>query len=396
MFWNKQSLKKISLVCDIGSASVGMALVDFGSSKPTVLSVSRIPISIQEEFKPETLEKQLVIFFDEALRIMSESLKEVSLKNKVNNHVDIAHFFFSAPWYISKSTSLQIEKDKAFVLDQHSLETLIEGEEKNFRQELSSKNENSFIGDMAVIERELLSIELNGYETDKPFLKKINNASLSLFISVISHRLLKIFEEKVKTAFHIEHIFAHAFPLAVFRALKLSLPEENKFVFFDITGEATDIILVENSSIIHSASFSLGRNAFLRSIAKAFDVPYEVALSFVSLFASGQLDESTRAKFEIAQKSFSSLWKEEVLKALSVNKQDSVLSQRFFVTIDDDVAPIFMHILKNITADERNVFRITQNAVKEKLSYAKYVREDPFLALGILSVMYFSETHHLQ
>lgn len=390
MFWNTPSLKKASLICDIGSASVGMALVDFSTSKPTILFSTRVPISIQDTFELSSLEPLLVSFFDESLRLIEKAQKSGGIQEGSGRHIDTAHLFFSSPWYVAKSTSLQVLKDKPFFLDQHALEELILGEEKKFQSELVASSQASFLGDMVVIERELLTIRLNGYETLSPLLKKALDIEMALFMSVVPHRLMQVLESKVTRAFHVNHIFAHAFPLAGFRALKHTAPLESNYLFLDVAGEMTDVIMVEDSVISSSGSFSFGRNALIRALGKGLNVPLEIAVSFLATYSKDGLDEETRVKMETIIRETLAVWRDQVEKTVGKEGGIRKFPQKVFVTVDDDVSFVFLNALKNVTGDERSVFQITSGVMKDAVVYGKHASPDPFLSLESLSVSYLS------
>ncbi len=390
MFWNTSSLKKASLVCDIGSASVGMALVDFSTPKPTILFSARVPISIQKTFELSSLEPLLVSFFDESLRLIEKAQKSGGIQEGSGRHVDAIHLFFSSPWYAAKSTSLQVLKEKPFLLDQHGLEELIAGEEKKFQNELLSSSQASFLGDMVVIERELLTIRLNGYETLSPFLKKATDIEMALFMSVVPHRLMQALESKIIRAFHAKHVFAHAFPLAGFRALKHAAPLEKNYLFLDIAGEMTDAIAVQGGIIASSGSFSFGRNSLIRALGKGLGVPLEVAVSFLATYSKDGLDEEMKAKIEVIVRETLLVWRDQLEKIVKKEKESGNFSQKVFVTVDDDVSAVFLNALKNATGDERGVFQITTAITKDEVAYAKHATPDPFISLEALSIFYLS------
>jgi len=395
MLWTSPSLKKASLICDIGSASVGIALVDFSTPKPTILISSRAPISIQEVFDLSSLEPLLVSFFDEALRMTEKSQKSMGIEGE-GRQIEAIHFFFSSPWYVAKSISQEIIKEKPFFLDQHSLENLILSEEKRFQEALVSSPQGSFLGDMAVIERELLTIRLNGYETSNPFLKQATNIDLSLFMSVVPHRLLHSLDSRVSKTFHVKNIFAHAFPLAGFRAIKLAAPQEKEYLFLDIAGEMTDTVMVKSGVISYVGSFSFGRNALIRAVAKSFSLPLEASVSLLSLHSKDMLDADTKTKIETLVREALITWRSEIEMIIKKNTGEMQFPQRVFVTVDDDVSFVFLSALRNATGDERGVFQITNTMTENSITYSKHVVPDPFLSLETLSVEYFLSNKNLQ
>lgn len=389
MFWKKTLLnKKIALICDIGSASVGISICDFASKIPNVLLSTRIPISIQNNFNATELESLATSFFNEAVKLVDDSRKKNFL-SQFAVHIDVVHIFFSSPWYVAKNSSVQVVKEKPFLLDQHELEEIIRKEEKEFQDDLRNTKTIVELGDIAVIERELLSVKLNGYETKNPILKKATDIDLSLFMSVAPHRFIQNFFNKLSSTFHTTQVFAHAFPLAVYRSMLLVNPHEKRYLFLDIAGEMTDIIMVYDGIIQYSGSFSLGRNELVREISRSLSEPFEVVLSLLSLYSNKSLDDEMTKKIDSAVQNFFKNWRNEIEQILKTNNESTDFPQRVFVTVDDDVSFVFLRALKNATADERSVFQLTNTIVQNAISYDKHVIHDPFLALEAISVQYF-------
>lgn len=389
MFWKKSFLgKKIALICDIGSASVGISICDFSSQVPNVLLSYRIPISIQKDFNAPELESLVVSFFNEVVKNIDDSRKKSSLSMSFG-HIDVVHIFFSSPWYVAKNSSVQIVKEKPFFLDQHELEEIIRMEEKKFQDDLRDTKTIVELGNIAVIERELLSVKLNGYETRNPVLKKAKDIDLSLFMSVVPHRFIQNFSNKLSSVFHTSQVFAHAFPLAVYRSISLVNPHEKSYLFLDIAGEMTDIIMVNDGIIQYSSSFSQGRNALIRELSNNLSEPFEVILSLLNLYTNKSLDNEMTKKIDTVLQDFLKKWRDEIEKILNTESGNTRFPQRVFVTVDEDVSFVFLRTLKNATADERSVFQLTNTLIQNAISYDKHVVQDPFLALEAISVQYF-------
>ena len=280
-FWNN-SKKIVSLVCDVGSASITLALVDFSQVKPLIHFSIRIPIAVQPNYDLNLLEKSVLIYVDEALRNLESNRKSGGLFDIADLDIDTAHVIFSSPWYASKIVLDKQANERPITLDHKFFDQILDSKERTFENEIISSPKTRILGSIHAIERELLQVKLNGYVTNDPLMKKATDISSSILISVVSHDLFIKISNKIKDQLHINHIFAHSFPFVAWSALSLISKHEDTYVMLDIAGEMTDIVTVKDGVIEKIYSIELGRNALIRALAVKLDCPIEVAISNLS------------------------------------------------------------------------------------------------------------------
>jgi len=108
--------KEVTLIVDVGSASVGASLVLISpdsKTQPTTIESVRVPIKFQERFR-------FNYFVDLMLRAVEtsvSSLIRISKEKPVN-----IHCFIASPWYASQVRKISLKKDKEFIFDEISLE----------------------------------------------------------------------------------------------------------------------------------------------------------------------------------------------------------------------------------------------------------------------------------
>lgn len=389
--WKGHQTEKLSIVCDIGSASVSAGLILFSEgNKPVVLYTVRIPLLIQESPDTNSSEQVMIRFLEETFKhVVKEMASRPEMKAIKNKKVEDVYAVYSSPWYVSKSTEISISKKEPFILDKNLVDKMIKDEEKKFEEEAISGTYDSVRRrDIKMIERELVRIKLNGYETSNPFLKGITSAELSLYMSLVPHSILLKTRELVEKYFHTKTIFSNTFPLVSYGAVGHLFPHESDYILLDVAGEMTDVSLVRNGVMIGSDSYPIGRNSLIRAIGKKLKVLPDIALSFIDLKASGGLEEATDLEVSSVLNNSSKEWHQYFIKSL--NKLSSLKPPplRLFISVDTDISNIFLHQLKEGDGSTPRWMIIELNPAlfAEKLLFGKYVFPDPFISLETIFI----------
>ncbi len=387
-FW-KESTSKFSIICDIGSASVALALVSFEEgAKPTIHASVRIPISIQKVPISKDLETALIRFLEDAFKVLpTELLKKNETKSLIKK-IESVHAIYSSPWYVSKTEIIHIKKDKTFHLRPEDIEKIIDEEEKKFETDaITGKYDSLFNKDIKMIERELIKVKLNGYETSNPYQKDVLHADLYVYMSLVPYRILQKVRDLSEKYFHAKNFSHHTFPLTSYDGVKNYFPSELDFILLDIAGEMTDVTLVNNGMIVGSVAFAFGKNHCIREAAKKFGVLPEIALSFIRMSYEGGLEESLASEVNFFLDNYKMIWSENFSFALQ-KINPSVIPKKTFVTVDQDISQVFLSIL-NTHVENSSSFspvEFSETLFAEHLLYEKFVERDPFIALETLFI----------
>lgn len=380
MFLDNSS-SPLKLVCDIGSATVALALVDTSKTTPEILFTTKVPMVVQEIFDQDKLEQALIAFFDQAVKKVTDALHS-ELAHIPFKHIGSASLVFSSPWYATKISTIVMQKDEPFLLDQRGVEEIVEQEEKKFEQEaLHGAYSNLGKRDMHVIERELIRVKLNGYETASPYLKKVSNAELSVAMSLVPHNLLLSLVTILKDTLHITRTKSFTFPLVSFGAMQTLFPHETDFLLVDVTGETTDISYIEDNIIVGSHSFTLARNSLIRTVSEKLQLPSDMTLSHLSLYAKGTLEASEKDKMATILDGYFMRFNEIFSKAPIVLRAKEKGVVRVFLTVNDDVADIFMVQFGKPELKRFSPFLISDTALDPFVVYSKHIPHDPFLSV---------------
>ena len=254
MFLEKKKSGEVTLIIDIGSSSVGGALVsNTKGSSPKILFSTRLSVVLQNESER-----------GRSLAAISVALESV-LKTISAEHIVFhkSHIIFSSPWYISETSVLKIDHDQPTFVTRHAIEQLTKESEKKFIEEASSSHPNG-----EIVERRVIRSRLNGYDTTKPYNKKAKNVEITFFASIVQKDVIEAVHRILDKHFHLRNNQISSFSLAAFSAISSLKPEYNDFLIVDVRGEVTDLSLVAGGALMKSLSFAQGKNALTKSVAE--------------------------------------------------------------------------------------------------------------------------------
>jgi len=388
IFSRQKKEKKLVLVFDIGSSSVGGSLFEIEKSGiPKILEVFREPIIFREK-----------VDIDQFLFLTIKSLEIVASKLCLKGIGKPSQIFciLSSPWYVSSTRIIKFEKNTPFLFTSKLAEDLIKKEIALFKEEhlaQFSHPENK----IKLIEFKNIKIMLNGYETSNPLDKKIEKLEIIIFLSISGDLILKQIEKTILKHFHVEeNIKFFSFIMALFSITRDLFSHEDNFLLVDIGGEVTDISMVKKNALGSSVSFPLGRNFIIRKVADNLHCTLSEAKSFISLYKDGHAVESTFKKIEPVMSRIKTEWLKEFEKSLINISDDFSIPSTIFITIDPDLIDFFSKIIKN---EQFSQYNLTDSGFKiifldskifhEIVTFKDGVNRDLFLTLESIFINRF-------
>lgn len=379
-FFSKQRGALQVLLVDIGSASVGVALARLQKNKePHIIATHR-----------ESIPFQGMLSSSRFLLAMNQSL-EVALKHvhlELKGATPPKHVFcsLSSPWFILKNRSICIEQTTAFKVTEKNLYNFLDEDIALLKDEIK---EAFPIKDVALVEKKIIQIKLNGYEVQNPYGRMTSQLEAVAVLSLSSKKVITSIEQKIGKFFHTKSLHFGAFPIALFSAIRDIFPEEKNFIFLDITGEATDVSYVKNDLIIDTQSFHCGKNFFIREISTYFKTHETEAATLFKMFLEGTLDKKMQSDLSKVIVQISAEWAIRFEKSLTKFSKFGVLPKIVFFTSDDDVAPLFKNLIKNtrLSTLSRSNFEASyfdQYIVAKFVTFDSGVLRDPFLVVEAL------------
>ncbi len=152
----KQKENKISIVFDIGSASVGASLVKFvKNEKPKVIYSTRQPIPFQKNVDHAIFLDSMLSVLDKACLVLEkEGFAHLTFTEYKTHRIEEVFVVFSSVWYLSQTKIVKITKDKKFLFTKGLLQNIVKQEEMVFEKEYEKREG---IGHVVPLESQVLT-----------------------------------------------------------------------------------------------------------------------------------------------------------------------------------------------------------------------------------------------
>lgn len=334
------------VIFDIGSASVGGAVVFFDKEVPRITYNTRVQLPFQEIAE----EKRLLPQIEEILAQVANDIQKKGLQPKQGQYVIPQEIVcvFSSLWSNTESTKVSFEHKEKFVVTESIMDKLLVQIHESKKEE--KKDEE------IVVEEIVVSSILNGYPTQSPLGKEVQNIEVTFLESTITKELHTKIQDVVHKVFSPDiPLLLRSFTLVAFSVTRDTFEDIKDFLLVDVTGEITDITVVRDSILGDTLSFPYGKNTIVRDIVKKNkSVPEDVMARIKIAFTN---DES-KMKGDIFEEE--KKWTEMFGKACEeLSSITNPLPKNVFLIVDTDYKKWFSSMIEKI--DFRQ-FTATQEA----------------------------------
>lgn len=384
-FFTASENKSLVLLVDIGSGSVGGALVRIHEGNPPhILATVRRDIEFQNALSPA----RFLLMMNNALEGM---LKDLQILTKGQGAPSQIFCTLSSPWFILKTRHMRIVRGALFEVSEQIVAEFLDEEIARLKEDLALTLPPN---EVEVIEKKIITMKLNGYELKNPYGQKTSKMEIVVAIGVSSNRVVSSIKRKIGQTFHTKSMSFVSFPLVAFSALRDIFPTEKNFLFLDITGEATDVSLVERDILLGNTLFPRGKNFFIREISTGLNTVHEEAQSLFGMYMRGELTgERKKSVMDIVSRSRIE-WLDRFEKALAVLAGAGTLPRTVFFLSDSDSALFFSAIIQGAQSKFllNNGFEprfLDALITMQFVSFESGVVRDPFLV--VLSLLAYKD-----
>ncbi len=391
-FFREKTGEEVNLILDVGNGSVAGALVLFKDGlAPKIIYSKRLPLYLEKKKEKENLAGSVIRILEEVVsNIAKESPAKIRESGVSERKVKHTFCVLSSPWYISKTKILKIENKEPIFINEKLIDTLLLKEQEIFESEVVEKKYGDLVkNDIQVIEKKIIQTKLNGYSTLNPFKKKARQIELAIYMSLASKKIVSSIETIVGKYFYSKHMGLFSYSLVEHNVVSDIFSNESDFVFMDISAEVTDISSVEKNILMETASFPVGRNNLIAKVAEDFGVLPDVALSFIKMEARGHAEDGSAEKIKMACDKAKAEWNDYFFRCLSDITKGCTPS-KIFLTVDSDVAPLFVSFIKeNLALAQKNtidfqpipVVLLDEEKLTQFVEFGAQTARDPFLAI---------------
>lgn len=337
---------EIALVFSIGSRSVGGGIVRLTpNGKPKIFYTVRYPIPFQKNLNPIRLRELMRETLSKVcIALQKEGLTHLTFTEFKRHKIKNVYLAFSSPWYISETKILRIQKPEPFFFDHTTVNEALGREEKDFEKSELAAAYRAAGNEVIPLDQKVVQIRLNGYETSSPYGKKITEAEIALFVSLIEKSLLSDVEDVIQHTFHYHKALPYSFSLIAYSVMRDIFPNEEDFLSIHIHGEITEVSVVRKGILLESLSFPLGRNFFVRKACRILGSSPEICISTLILHFQKKTAESN-AKVKETIEEASAEWRSELAKAFEKLSTNMYLPGTAYLTAEKDFTDFFAHVI---------------------------------------------------
>lgn len=390
--FSRKSIKRVELICDIGSGSVGVSLVEFADSlSPNILYSERVSISPLRMISSAGMHSSLSKEFQEAL---SRGLQHSVAKNIKPQAV---HCFYSSPWFMAQSHMLKLKQAESFIFTEEVLKKMIKDGEQHFLSAEEKYIAPLSLQDMRLVERRVTRVKLNGYETHQPFGKKVTSAEVSVFMSALSKETVGKVEEAIKRQWAGLSIQHHTWAMVSFAVIRSMHEGQSSFLILRVSSEVTDIYLVHEGCLLETMSFPIGKKTIVRGIEKDCGLDYGLASSALSLYIKDEIHEEYSEKLKTTIDSAKQDWLTHIENAFGEILKDIPIPPTLYVISDEDTLPFFeTAVRKNILNGHKiqgfefQVFPVKKDIFDSHILYSSSTYKDFILDSEALYLNFLS------
>ncbi len=378
--------EKIVAIFDIGSGSVGGAIVRMPNNKnsiPVVVGSARADITLRPDLSFER-------FLDDMKKALDSTAQSLyALRRGIPDEIFCV---LASPWYLSQSRVIKIEKDKPFIFTRRMADDLLRRELSllaNVYEEKYGKTKSAPL----MIEHHIIGVRLNGYTVDDPIGKKAKSLELDMVISLSPALCIDAIKETLlKTYPHIPGTFA-SFMTSAYLAVRDTYMTADSYLLVDVGGEVTDVAIVSNGVLKSSISFPFGKHTFFRYLCTKQQCELRDARELFSLFQSGAIDENRSNQIKPLMASVEQSWGESFHQSVLALPHPLGLPNMIFLTADLDVRDWFAgaltkepHITQLLSLHTARVISLSGEEFLNSCSVAGGTC-DPFIMIEAIAKM---------
>ncbi len=302
MFGRRKNDTNYGAIIDIHSGSVGIAILysNHAEKDPEILFTHREEIKILENPGTENRVRALLrALFGATLQFSQEGVK--ALKEH-NSRASIGKVLLvcGAPWAQTATRFITIEEKEPFLITEDKIRALILEAERRDEEEFKA---TMLLKELSVslVESAVVHTTVNGYPVSNPYGKKAKEVTLAHISGLIPQAITQAIDDIKEKTLTETHRTSHTFALVLFCVLRDLYPLQKHAVIIDISGEATEICLMQDEVLLETHVFPYGTHTFIRDLAVKLHTFPEEALTHLREYSPETRGEIKKAIDEIAK-----------------------------------------------------------------------------------------------
>lgn len=370
-FKTSKKQEEIVAIFDIGSGSVGGSMIIASSkSAPTVVSSVRHNLKLKEEIKGEEVLKDMIFTLK---RVASQIQKESSLVP------DKVYAVLSSPWSFTELKDIKRSSSTNFKITKKFVSDLIS-------DEISDIKKKNTVLDL-IVDKRIVDIKVNGYETENPYGKDARELAVKLFLSVSSKAIIEAIEDAIMNTYHRNIKFTSQM-FSDFMVVRDIFDNLNDFIVLNIDEESTEVSIMQNDNLLYSSSFPYGKNTLIRKISKNIGRTTLETKSLLATYYSGHLTDKQVRLLSDSIKSANMEWVRSLKSIFTSSLNNLVLPENIFLVADNASKGWFINLLNmgnfsefTTTREDFNVIIGDSKILSDFCNFAMNIERDENLTM---------------
>ena len=387
-FGGKSDETTYGVLIDVSSGSVGVGIVSsvLGEKLPHIIYAHRNVMRITKHGaeKSEHVRRIREALLSATLLLSQDGVQALLEHNK---HARISKLYVtcSAPWAYTIARDVYYENDEPFKVTSAIVNDLIESAESQILTELEHAplvTENGF----SIVERATVDITVNDYPVHDPLKLKGRTLGLSHIVGLIPEDIFSSITEVQEKLFPHTELRAHTYMLIMYCVLRDIFYRVHSLCIVDVTGEATEIAIVEHNVLVENLSIPTGSNTFIRDVMEKTGKPATDIQSCMAHDADAALDTTVLHENK-------STYEEEVKNTLLEILERRTLPKDIIVTVHNHklygqfFTPIVESAYASVIGKKPHILKLKDAIMDEVIGNSA---ADEYLAL---SARFFHKLH---
>lgn len=344
-FGTRTKTSTYGAIIDVGSGSVGVGILksDTREKLPEIIYVHRVYMRPAEDptNTKDRLRKMREALFSATLLLSKDGMQTLHDHNP-KARIKRILVTCSSPWAHTISRNIEFKKEHEFKITRSLISELVKSAEEEI---ISHINESDIAGSLGlVIERATVNFRVNDYLINDPAGLKGTSLKLSHITGLVPEEVLSATYEVRDKILTGAELSAHTYMLVVYCVLRDLFPHTHSLSIVDVTGESTEIGIVEDGILTETTSMPYGSNTLVRDVSSKTGGSTEDVLSYLKALGEQALHdaESTKSKGHLTQ------YKKHLAEMLEELRTQRPLPQTMVITALPQLEPLFRSVIPEV------------------------------------------------
>jgi hypothetical protein len=335
------------LVVDIGSGSVGLALVVSrdGEAQPEILWTHREYSLIKEVASATWSLREIntaiinafLKFNTDGLRVLTAHPEKLS--------IETLQLTISAPWTYTITKTINYSEATPFTVTDSLVEELADTANK---KAMEAALEHSMLtsSGLVTIETKTIGIMANEYILESFDDVKTTELSLMELTAMTHQRIIETIEEVRGKIMPRATLRTHSFMAIFYDFMRRSFPDTTECCMIDVTSEATEIGIIRDNILRHTTHAAEGAYTLAREIAALSKIPKEEAYAYLrggEAFVLQKLSDAKQAELAVIIETY----EEKIADLLRQTGDTLAVPKTIYLHCDADSEAFFIARLAN-------------------------------------------------